>query len=297
MALSSSWITSDNAALLRQHTMDYLHRNTWWNWRHHQRNKMLRLNYSNAHTARTAQIFWNYSQHTSSVRTWENVHRHRPRDTNSREIIIGINSATRRRQVTSNGVPTQLGCWHWTRTPRFTAARAAVILEFDNYCECMHDYVHRNPLLLLTLSHIPSNITLFSYTQTPKPSHGTSRYPITIHTQHRNKRSSQHRFAKERDFHNVFAATSHLEGITLNASRRRNSKKQLPACSPVRDDWNSANASEFWDEITPTPGCSTVQDEFNDTLKYSPEYNSVKDLNWRNSLLLCLISFFRFYCK
>jgi len=41
MALSSSGITSDNAALLRQHTMDYLHRNTFWKWRHHQRNKML----------------------------------------------------------------------------------------------------------------------------------------------------------------------------------------------------------------------------------------------------------------
>ena len=161
----------------------------------------------------------------------------------------------------------------------------------------MHDYVHRNPLLLLTFSHIPSNITLFFYTQTPEPSYGTSRYPITIHTQPRNKRSSQHWFAKERDFHNVLVTTNHLEGITLNASRRRDSKKHLTAYSPVRDDRNSANASEFLGEVTPTPEGSTVQDEFNDTLKYSPEYNSVKDLNWRNSLLLCLISFFRFYCK
>ena len=108
MALSSSGITSDNAALLRQHTMDYLHRNTWWNWRHHQRNKMLRLNYSNAHAVRTAQNFWSYSSHTSSVRAWENLHRHQPRDANSREIITGINSATLRCKVTCNGVPSNL---------------------------------------------------------------------------------------------------------------------------------------------------------------------------------------------
>ena len=125
----------------------------------------------------------------------------------------------------------------------------------------MHDYVHGNPLLLLTLSHIPSNITLLSYTQTPKTSHVTSSNPITIHTQPRNKRSNQHWLAEERDFHNVFVTTSHLEGIILNASRRSNCKKQLPAFSPVRDDRNSDDTSEFWDEITPTK--DVVQSKMN----------------------------------
>jgi hypothetical protein len=68
-------------------------------------------------------------------------------------------------------------------------------LPLDNYYDSMHNYNHRNPLLLPTLLFIPQNTTLFSYTQTSIPR--TSSYPIIFfHTPPSNKRSKRHRSSK-----------------------------------------------------------------------------------------------------
>ena len=204
---------------------------------------MLRLNYSNAHIARTARNFWNYSQHTSSVSTWENLHCHQPRDTNSRHNITRNDWATEWCKVRCNGVPTQLTRrHHYTRTPRLTTARGAVILAFDNYYDCMHNYDYRNPLLLPTFLFITQNITLFFYTQTSKSSYTTSSYSITLlHTPPRNKRSNKHRSTKERNFHDVLT-TSHLEGLTLTASKmKRHHDTASSLQTSAREHRNSAH--------------------------------------------------------
>jgi len=92
----------------------------------------------------------------------------------------------------------------------------------------MHNYDHRNPLLLPTLLFIPQNITLFFYTQSSKPSYS---YPITLlHTPPRNKLSNKHRSPKDRNFYDVLA-TSHLERLTLTASK---TKRQYETASSLR---------------------------------------------------------------
>jgi len=115
----------------------------------------------------------------------------------SAELIQQLNDG-----VTSNGTPTHLRRrYDCTRTPRFTAARAAVILAFDNYYDCMHNYDQRNPLLLPTFLFIPQHLNLLFYTQTSNPSYRTSSYPITfLHTPSRKKRSNEHQSLKERNF-------------------------------------------------------------------------------------------------
>jgi len=148
----------------------------------------------------------------------------------------------------SNGIPTQLRRrQHCTRTPLFTTARAAVILAFDNYYDCMHNYDHRNPLLLPTLLFILQNITLFFYTQTSKPSYRTSSYPITfLHTPPRNKRSNKHRYPKKRNFYDIPPTTSQLEGITLNASKTKQHHETASSLqTSAREHSSSATLANF----------------------------------------------------
>ena len=87
--------------------------------------------------------------HETSETTLNTLHLYLPEkicivtshETHSRENITKIDPATQRCKVTSNGVPKNTRCWlHCPYTLHFITARVAVILVFDNYYNCMHNY-------------------------------------------------------------------------------------------------------------------------------------------------------------
>jgi hypothetical protein len=86
--------------------------------------------------------------------------------------ITRVGSATEWCQITNSAVPTNSRYrLHSPRTPRFVTARAAVILAFDNYDDCMHNYNHRNSLVLQAFLFTPQNRILLFHMQTSNPSY------------------------------------------------------------------------------------------------------------------------------
>jgi hypothetical protein len=225
----------------------------------------------------------------SSVRTWENLHNHQTRDTNSGKFIAKIGAATQRCKVTNNGVTTNTRYWlHCPHTPHFITARVAVILAHDNYYDCTHNYDNGNPLLFPRFLFIPQHPTFLIYTKTSKSSYRISSYPITfLRTPLRNERRIEHRSPKERNYLDVLA-TSQLEVLTLNAGEKTQTSRDS-----IQPTDQSSGAHEFYcafkfpDEIPLETENSRVWDETNNTLIYCLEYK----LHWitlteKNNLLL-----------